>query len=55
MIVLAAVVLGALWGAWKARAGGGRWLDAAQYAAAHAIALGILALLVAIILERMSA
>ena len=52
VFVLAALVVGALVGAWRARRRGGKALDMAQYAAAHAIPLMILALFVTIYLDR---
>jgi hypothetical protein len=48
MPVIAAMILGAVVGAMRARAQQGNRLDMAQYGAAHAMAFGILALLVTI-------
>lgn len=53
MIVLAGVILGALWGAMRARARQGSRLDIAQYAAVHAILFGLIGLFVTIGLERL--
>ncbi|MGY6411165.1 MAG: hypothetical protein ACXIUV_09105 [Alkalilacustris sp.] len=53
MIVLAGLVLGAVWGGWSARKRGGNRLDIAQYAAVGGIAGGIVGLFAAIALERM--
>ncbi|MCU0906461.1 MAG: hypothetical protein MUF73_03245 [Rhodobacteraceae bacterium] len=53
MIVLAALVTGALVGTWRARARQGNRLDIAQYAAVHAIAFALLGLFATIALERM--
>lgn len=50
--VLAALVVGAAVGAWRARARGGKLLDMLQYAAAHAIPLMILAMFLTIYLDR---
>lgn len=52
VLVLAALVLGALIGGWRAKRRGGKALDVLQYAAAHAIPLMILALFVTIYLDR---
>ncbi len=53
MIVLAGVILGAIWGAMRARARQGSKLDIAQYAAVHAILFGLIGLFVTIGLERL--
>ena len=50
--MLAALVLGAAIGAWRAKQRGGKALDMLQYAAAHAIPLMIVAMFVTIILDR---
>ena len=52
VLVLTALVIGALIGAWRAKRRGGKVLDMLQYAAAHAIPLMILALFVTIYLDR---
>ena len=52
MIVIAAVVLGALWGDLRARKRGGNGTDRLQYAAVHAIALAIAGLFVTILIDR---
>lgn len=52
VFVLAALVLGAAIGAWRAKRRGGKALDMLQYAAAHAIPLMIVALFVTIYLDR---
>lgn len=52
VFVLAALVLGAAIGAWRAKRRGGKVLDMLQYAAAHAIPLMIVAMFVTIILDR---
>ena len=52
VLVLLALVFGAALGAWRAKRRGGKGLDMAQYAAAHAIPLMLLALFVTIYLDR---
>ncbi|WP_227751529.1 hypothetical protein [Tabrizicola oligotrophica] len=52
VLVLAALVIGAAIGVWRAKRRGGKLLDLLQYAAAHAIPLMILALFVTIFLDR---
>jgi len=52
MIVLAGIVLGALYGAWLARSRRGNRWDMAQYAVGFAIAFGLAALFVQIFLMR---
>lgn len=52
VLVLLALVLGAALGALRAKRRGGKGLDMAQYAAAHAIPLMLLALFVTIYLDR---
>ncbi len=53
MIVLAALLFGALMGMGIARRRGGRALDQAQYAAGYAIAFGILGVFVTILIDRL--
>lgn len=53
MIVLAGIVLGALWGSYRAVKRGGNRLDIAQYAAVNAIIFGLVGLFVTIAVERM--
>lgn len=55
MIVLAGLVIGALWGGLLAKKRGGRPLDIAQYAAAFAIAFMILGLFATVILDKILA
>ena len=50
--IIAAMVVGAIIGAWRAKRRGGKLLDMLQYAAAHAIPLMIVALFVTIFLDR---
>ncbi|WP_432450202.1 hypothetical protein [Aliiroseovarius marinus] len=52
MIVIVALVLGALWGALRAKKRGGNRLDMAQYGAVYAIGCALVALFLAIITER---
>lgn len=53
MFVILALFLGALLGALRARARGGSRFDIAQYAAAHGIALALLALFATVIWVRL--
>lgn len=53
MIVLPAMVIGAIWGAMTALKRGGKRLDAAQYGAVYAIGLGLLGVLVSVIIDRL--
>ena len=53
MIVIAAVILGALLGARRARTRQGTGLDIAQYAAAHAIFFAIIGLILTVIVEKL--
>lgn len=52
MIVIAGLVLGAVWGAWLARSRKGTGLDIAQYAAGFGIAFALLGMFITIFLER---
>jgi cytochrome c biogenesis protein CcdA len=54
MIWLPAMVIGAVWGAVRARKRGGDRLDAAQYGAVYAIGLGLLAVLASIAIDRLT-
>jgi cytochrome c biogenesis protein CcdA len=54
MIWLPAMVIGAVWGALTAKKRGGRRLDMAQYGAVYAIGLGLLAVLVSILIDRLT-
>ncbi|WP_166415752.1 hypothetical protein [Cochlodiniinecator piscidefendens] len=53
MFVIVGILIGAFWGASKAKKRGGNRLDIIQYAAIHAILLAILGLFVTIVIERM--
>lgn len=53
MIVLAAIITGALLGWRRAAALGGDRRDRAQYAAGYAMALAVVGLLLTVILDRM--
>jgi predicted Co/Zn/Cd cation transporter (cation efflux family) len=55
MIVLAGLVLGAVFGAFTAIRRGGRKLDALQYAAGYGIVFALICLFVSIILARIMA
>jgi len=52
MIVIAGVVLGAIWGGLLAKRRKGNGFDIAQYAAGYAIAFGIIGLFITIFVER---
>lgn len=54
MIVIACLTLGAAIGWMRAAKQGGKLADKLQYAAAHAMALAVLALLLTILLSRMT-
>lgn len=53
MIVLAGLVLGAMYGAMLAKKRGGRGLDRLQYGAVFAIAFGVLGMFLTIFIERL--
>jgi hypothetical protein len=53
MIILGALVLGALIGAGVARRRGGRGIDQAQYAAGYGIAFGLLGVFATILIDRL--
>jgi len=53
MIVLAAVLTGALWGAGVARRRQGNRLDIAQYAAAYGILFGLVGLFATVLVARL--
>ena len=52
MIVLAGLLIGAIYGAFSAKRRGGRGLDMLQYGAAYAILLGLIGLFLTIYLHR---
>ncbi|WP_284165561.1 hypothetical protein [Frigidibacter sp. SD6-1] len=52
MVIFLAALFGALLGIYRARARGGKGLDMAQYAAAHAILFALLGLIVMIFATR---
>ncbi|SEW18623.1 hypothetical protein SAMN05444851_1964 [Aliiroseovarius sediminilitoris] len=52
MLVIAALLLGALIGGLRARKRGGNRMDIAQYATVYAIAFGLIALFASIIISR---
>ncbi|MEL6204434.1 MAG: hypothetical protein AAFR47_03865 [Pseudomonadota bacterium] len=53
MIVIAAAVIGAGLGAWRARARGGKAADMVQYGAAHAIAFALFGLFATLAIEAL--
>lgn len=53
MIVIAGVLIGAIWGGLVARRRKGNGFDIAQYAAGYGIAFGLVGLFVTIFVERM--
>ena len=53
MIVIAGVLIGAIFGALQARRAKGNRMDTAQYGAAYAIAFGIVALFATLLIDRM--
>jgi cytochrome c biogenesis protein CcdA len=54
MIWLPAMIIGAVWGALRAKKRGGNRLDAAQYGAVYAIGLGLLAVFLSIVIDRLT-
>ena len=48
MIMIAALILGAILGAWRARKKQGTKLDILQYAAAHGIAFAVVAMFLSV-------
>jgi hypothetical protein len=52
MFIIAGILGGAALGAYRAKKRGGKLADMVQYGAAHAMAFGILGLIVTIIIER---
>ncbi len=52
MIVLAGLLIGALWGGWLAHRRKGSRMDIAQYAAGYAIAFAILGLFATLLIDR---
>lgn len=52
MIIIAAILLGAALGAYRAKTRKGTAADMVQFAIAHAIAFGILGLIITIVIER---
>ncbi len=53
MIVITALILGALFGAYRARRRQGSGFDIAQYAATHAIFFALLGLFATILVEKL--
>lgn len=54
ILPLAGLLIGAVWGALRARRRGGRAADMAQWGAAHAIALGVVGLFLLLLLSRVA-
>ena len=52
MIIIAALILGALWGDLRARRRNGNGKDRLQYAAVHGIAFAIVGLFATILIDR---
>ena len=52
MIVYIAMLIGALFGGWRAWRRKGNRLDIAQYAGVHLIIFGVLGMILTIVLER---
>ena len=52
MIVIAGLIIGAIWGGLLAKRGKGKAFDIAQYAVVYAIAFGLLGMVLTVILER---
>jgi hypothetical protein len=52
MLTLVGIVIGALFGAWRAKRRGGNRLDVAQWGAVYAILFGLAGLILAIALAR---
>lgn len=53
MLVIGGLILGAIIGGWRARRMKGRPADIAQYAIVHAMALGLLGLILSVAIERL--
>ena len=52
IIPLAGLLIGAIFGAWRARTKGGNRLDMAQWAAVFAILFGLVGLFILIMIQR---
>ncbi|WP_375690577.1 hypothetical protein [Pseudooceanicola sp. LIPI14-2-Ac024] len=52
MLVIIELVVGALFGAWRAKSRGGKRADVLQYAAVHAMLFGIAGLFATLFLHR---
>lgn len=53
MVILVAILVGAIFGGLRAKKRKGKTADIAQYAFAHALLFGLIALFVSLILDRM--
>ena len=54
MIVIAALLIGAAYGAWRAKKLGGKAADMAQYAAGFGLAFAIAGLILTLVIERLA-
>ncbi|WP_424986216.1 hypothetical protein [Microbulbifer sp. S227A] len=54
MIVIAGVLLGAVFGVVLAKKGGGKPADMMQYAAASALAFGVVAMIATVLIDRLA-
>lgn len=54
MIVIVGIILGAIVGVVLARKGGGKPADIAQYAAASALAFGVVAMIATVLIDRLA-
>ncbi|EAQ03416.1 hypothetical protein OB2597_02312 [Pseudooceanicola batsensis HTCC2597] len=52
MLMIAGVLIGALYGGWRAKSRKGRTADVLQYAVVHAMLFGLIGLFVTLILDR---
>lgn len=52
MLVIIAILAGAIFGGWRAKTRGGKGADILQYAAVHAIIFGLAGLFVTLIIHR---
>lgn len=52
MLIIAGLILGALWGGFLARRRGGKGFDIAQYAAVYALAFALLGLFATVFIDR---
>jgi hypothetical protein len=55
ILPLTGLLIGGIWGAWRARRRGGKVADMAQWGAAHGIALAVVGLFLLLLLSRLAA